>query len=527
MIDNGIPRPGTRWAIVASHGAAVMADNSGTSHRLHHLPAGTLVICAGHMVNEQGNGRVRIDSPAGWIDADTLAPAPSAAVHLPDFETFLQSHRQIAAGDHYGIEFPIDLAGLQEAGPEFLTRAFRLSGAIAADNHVTAIVSLDKLDLRGASENGFLELAYARDEPGLETKLFVKFPPADVQHKYGLLRLSNGEIEMARLSRERPFPVRTTRYYFGDHSATTGNYILITQRVAFGKGAVEPAYRKGFDHEVPCIEEHYELLARELARLVAAHKRGDLGHDLESRFPFARAARDFDPIVDPEPRLDRLIDFIGRVAPQLFAPDVTRPEFLRRWREDVLFGLEHKDTILAYLLADIDYTGLCHVNLNIDNAWFWRDDAGTLHAGLLDWGGAGQASLAQALSGMLMMPEPEKYISLVDRVIDAFIGECVKEGCPILDNTELKFQYKASLFSTSIFMFVTIISDYLPYFPEDYFSSFERRTDDRFLEDSFYSAVVWIDNMLREWLEDLTPGDVARQIVAQAGAVPQLRRHGG
>jgi len=165
-------------------------------------------------------------------------------------------------------------------------------------------------------------------------------------------------------------------------------------------------------------------------------------------------------------------------------------------------------------LSDVDYTGLCHVNLNVDNAWFWRDDAGELKAGLLDWGGAGQASLAQALSGMLMMPQPEKYIPLVNRVIDIFIDEWAKQGCPPISREELHFKYKASVYSTSIFMFITILADALQHFPEEYFASMENRMDARLLEGGFYSAVVWIDNMLREWLDDVTPGDACRQIVA-------------
>jgi hypothetical protein len=271
---------------------------------------------------------------------------------------------------------------------------------------------------------------------------------------------------------------------------------------------------------VPCVEEHYAVLTRNLARLVAAHKRGDLGHDLEEIFPFAAAARDFEPIAHPEPALDRLIDFIGRVAPHLFAPEVTRPQFLARWREDVLFGLEHKDAVLAYLLSDVDYTGLCHINLNVDNAWFWRDEGGQLHAGLLDWGGAGQASLAQALSGMMMMPEPEKHIELVNRMIDLFIEECSAQGGPSLDRAELHFQYKASVYSTAIFMFITILSEALKDFPEDYFTSMEHRMDPRLLEGGFYSAIVWIDNMLREWLDPLTPGEACRRIVAVCRLFP-------
>jgi hypothetical protein len=504
--------------VVAAEGVAVLADHAG-GRQLHHLPQGTVVVCAEKAVQATGKTYVRIASPAGWVDADALGPTPPASTAVLDYETFLKRHQQVAAGDHYGLEFPVDMAGLREAGPEFLTRAFQASGAMARDNHVTAIVALDKLDIRGASENGLLELSYARDEPGLQTKLFVKFPPTDAHHKYGLLRLSNGEVQMGRLSRERSLPVCLARYYFGDHSAHTGNFILITERVAFGEGSTEPAHRKGYDHDVPHIEEHYEVLTRNLARLVGAHKRGDLGYDIEKIFPFATAARDFEPIADPEPRLDRLIDFIGRTAPQLFAPEVTRPEFLAKWREDVLFGLEHKDEILAYLLSDADYTGLCHINLNVDNAWFWRDESGALQAGLLDWGGAGQASVAQALSGMMMMPQPEKHIALVNRVIDIFIEECAKQGSPPIRREELYFQYKASVYSTAIFMFVTILSDLLKDFPEEYFTSMESRMDTRLLEDGFYSAIVWIDNMLREWLDDLTPGDACRQIVARSAVV--------
>lgn len=516
MDQGSSPAAGVRYRIAADDGAMVSRSEVADSGQVAHLAKDTLVVCAQSTCNSDGATRVRIASPAGWLHAEALEPAPRTSRATLDFATFLERHRSVRPGDHYGLGFPIDLAGLLKAGPAFLTAAFRASGVLSADNHVTEIATLDKLDIRGASENGLLTVVYARGDPGLQTELFVKFPPTDVLHKFGLLRLLDGEIEMARLSHERELPVTVSRYYFGDYSADTGNYILITERVPFGVAPVEPAYRKGYDHDVPCIQEHYEVLTRNLARLVGAHKRGDLGPDIENKFPFATAARDFDPIVDPEPKLDRLIDFIGRMAPRLFAPQVTCPEFLKQWRKDVLFGLQHKDTVLAYLLSNVDYTGLCHINLNVDNAWFWRDDADELHAGLLDWGGAGQASLAQALSGMLMMPEPENYIALVNRVIDVFIDECAKQGCPPLDRDELHFQYKASIYSTAIFMFITILADTLNHFPGDYFSLMQDRMNTDLLDGGFYSAIVWIDNMLREWLEDVTPGDVCRQIVARS-----------
>jgi hypothetical protein len=43
------------------------------------------------------------------------------------------------------------------------------------------------------------------------------------------------------------------------------------------------------------------------------------------------------------------------------------------------------------------------------------------------------------------------------------------------------------------------------------------RFDPRIQESGFASAIIWIDNMLRDWLEPMTPGDACRRIVARAG----------
>jgi len=39
-----------------------------------------------------------------------------------------------------------------------------------------------------------------------------------------------------------------------------------------------------------------------------------------------------------------------------------------------------------------DYTALGHMNLNVDNAYFWRDAEGKLDCGVFDWGGMGTSS---------------------------------------------------------------------------------------------------------------------------------------
>ena len=466
------------------------------------------------MRGEGDGARVRISSPAGWLAAGDLAPAGPAASLKLDYETFKNCHRNVAPGDHYGLDFPIGVDLLGEFSARFLTEAFRAAGSIAPDNRVTEIMKLEPIVLMGASERAFLTVAYAKPEPGLHTELFVKFPPQDTDYKFGLSVMSHGEVEMARLSGQRTLPMPVAKTYFADYCSATTNYILITERIAYGAAPIEPAYRKGRDHQVEDVAGHYRVLAKALAGLVAAHKTGALGYDLEEIFPFARAARDFHPIATPEANMDRLIDFIGRIAPHLFPAEATAAAFLKQWREDVLFGLAHTDAVSAYLHGQVDYTGLCHPNLNIDNAWYWRDASGALQAGLIDWGGVGQMSIAQAFCGMLMMPDPDMYLELRRDVMAAFIAEYAAKGGLTLDPDELLFQYKAALFSSAIGTIVGVVAGYLPGFPEANYKTMKDRYDPRLQESGLAAAVVWIDVILREWLEDLTPGDACRRIVA-------------
>ena len=514
LAEVAIVLPGNRYKIKSHAGAPVTNSHSTVSPVTHQLPHGTIVLSVEVLVDDAGE-HVRISSPAGWLDAAHLEPAgPAPSLQLA-FDVYEKMHEELAPGDEYGLTFPITIEMLRNLGPEFLTAAFRAAGTISEDNEVTEIVELRRLGFNGASENAFLTVAYAKPEPGVEAELFVKFPPADMLFKYGLSMMSHGEVAMMRRSKAGLLPMPVAKYYFGDYCSATSNYMLITGRIRFGVAPIEPAYRKGRDHEVPEVEDHYRVLAEALAQLVAAHKTGALGYDIETDFPFPRGARNFNPLKDAEGNLDRLVDFISRVAPQLFPAAATNAEFLKQWREDLLFGLAHKDAVIAYLHQNVDYTGLCHSNLNVDNAWFWRDGSGALRVGLLDWGGAGQMSIAQALSSMLMMPDPEIYLRLRRDVIDIFIAEYARKGGMELDAAELLFQYKASLYSTAIWIIVSIIVNYLPRFSDAEYATMTDRFDSRLQEGEFVSAIIWIDNILREWLDGTTPGEVCRQIVAR------------
>ena len=53
--------------------------------------------------------------------------------------------------------------------------------------------------------------------------------------------------------------------------------------------------------------------------------------------------------------------------------------------------------VAAFHRGDASLIGLTHQNMNIDNAFFWRDAAGKVESGFIDWGRFRQENYASAL----------------------------------------------------------------------------------------------------------------------------------
>ena len=507
----------TRYVVSSTEGAPVSVDRDRASERRFHLAEATLVVCA-ETATEGGRTRVRIASPAGWVDADWLAEAdPPRSLRYGNDE-FARHHRDVDAGVHYGLEFPFTIEMVGEWGPEFLTKAFRAAGTIDEDDRVTAIESVERCEGGQASEKAFVHVTYAKGGSRLGSRLFVKVPASDPERKRFLADTVPFEVEFARRSAEHPLPFSVPRYYFGDYSARTSNYILITETVPYGEAGIAPPCEKGYDHLLPDARERYLVLTRALAGLAAAHKDGRFGLDVEAVFPFPRNAPRARPAPDLDVKLENLVHFVGETAPNLFPDWATKPEFLETFRADVLFGLEHADELAAWLHSDVDYVGLCHPNLNLDNAWFWHDAEGELQAGLLDWGMTRQMAYAQAITGMLMFPEPEGYRDLVRDVLRVFIAELAREGGPRLDEAKMRQQLQVSLFMSTIQMVLGILVDQLTAVPEAEYRTMADRFDARLLETGLCAGIIWVRNVLEEWAHETTPGDACRAALGRRPA---------
>ena len=341
-------------------------------------------------------------------------------------------------GDATGVTIPEDPAALEVAGAAWLTQAFRAYGAIAPDNMVTRIARNDLFARGNSGDKLLLSVEYARSEPGLHSELFVKFSrcladPFRDRRKHEL----EAEVRLAALSRHPAFPVAVPKPYFADFHGASGTGVLVTERIAYGEGAIEPLRRKNMDHELADPVEYYRATATALARLAAAHQSGRLSPEADELFPFdpATSAAEL-PLAwsaeEVREKAERTAAFFSGFR-QLFPANVAEPAFAARFVADAIRFHRHDADIRRFLYADRRFVALAHWNTHIDNAWFRRDEQGVLEAGLLDWGMARQMNLGVALWGGLSGGSVEMWNDHLDELIACFLDELAAQGGALLD----------------------------------------------------------------------------------------------
>jgi hypothetical protein len=343
----------------------------------------------------------------------------------------------------FGIEIPAHGAALRAGGEAFLTRAFRRSGALAADNRVQSIVHFEEWQGGSTGRKATLTVSYEMAAPGLHTELFVKFSrDFDNELRDHAKVQMESEIHFAAMSRASDFPVAVPACLFADHHAESGTGILITQRIAFGEGGIERHYEKCLDYEIPDQFAHYRALIRELARLSGTHKAGRLPGSVADDFPFEPdrlSVSSRAPYTDAQlrARIGRLVEFAPR-HPHLLAPGLDDAAFLARFAEEAPQAWQQQAAIKEFLNSNPALIALCHWNANIDNAWFFRDARGEVACGLMDWGHVSQMNIAMSLWGSLSAAELSIWDEHLDELLDIFHAQYRECGGPAIDTGELR-----------------------------------------------------------------------------------------
>ena len=372
--------------------------------------------------------------------ADTAAPDTAPADSAP----------LTVIGDATGLAIPADPAALLALGPDFLTRAFRAYGLLGEGNHVSRIARAEPFAGGNSGDKLLLWVEYAEADAALPTQLFVKFSRClgDPFRDRRRAELA-AEVRLAALSRHPAFPVAAPRACFADYHAESGTGLLISACIAYGEGGIEPLRPKCQDHLLPDAPAQYRAIVSALARLAAAHQSGRLEPDASALFPFdAEAAAADLPIADGLARLPGQIaslrDFAA-ACPGLIPPALSHPDFLARIAQEGALFLTHEAELRRFLHADPELIALAHWNGHLDNAWFWRDDAGELHCGLLDWGMVRQMNLGYALWGALSGAEPEMLAGELDALLARFAAELAAHGGPAIPPAKLAIHFDIAL----------------------------------------------------------------------------------
>jgi hypothetical protein len=346
-------------------------------------------------------------------------------------------------GEIFGFEIPADAATLLAGGADFLTKAFRASGALAADNRVGRIAGAEEFFGGGTGKKLLLTLEYESPAPALPERLFIKFSRNFDNELWDRARFTMiSEANFAVLSRSPEFPVTVPACLFADVEPQSGTGLIVTERITYGRNGIEALYPKCMDYTVPEPLEHYKAILKGLAKLAGAHRAGRLSPEFDRKFPYNpnKASAVF-AIGVPEEKLiqraNRMFDFIERY-PKLFPENVRALGLRRQFIGDIPDLVAANDRIREVLYGNPDFIAFAHWNANIDNCWFWRDAKGGLQCGFMDWANVGQISVAQSVSGAISGAEPFIWNVHLDELLTVFIEEYAAQGGPRLSLDDMR-----------------------------------------------------------------------------------------
>lgn len=355
-------------------------------------------------------------------------------------------------GYWYGLRIPYTLEMIQRYGAEFLTKAFHAAATLPRNNSVTKLTVTPFVG-GSMSLKCFLTVEYANPDPNLHTELFVKYPfaagtPHEQKERWVSRFVMNNdgpEIDFARILSSGA-PIKCPKYYFGDLCIETGTALLITEKLPlpgpsddFGPFELEAIPYKSVDYLLDEPEQYYDAMTRNIACLAGWGKSGRLGRDIEKVFP--------PPATPPlwmstASRVETFLEFIYRVGTCLVPEEIVGPHgevnpdawFVRTLRQVLPEVEKAQAAISEYLLADPNYGGFTHQNMNTDNAMFWRDEAGRVCSGFIDWGRFKRDNFARALSSGYMCCDLCEVVQLSDEAwIRSFIDALAESGGPRLD----------------------------------------------------------------------------------------------
>jgi len=433
----------------------------------------------------------------------------------------------VEPGAFFGIDFPFTTELLQSAqfGAAWLTKAMHVAGTLPKDNMITKLCRCEQLPTGGgdcaggAGNKAFLTVEYLKPDPELHTELFAKYPyeyDFKPTHRYFLSgQFDNDGKEVAtNLYVSHLFPFRTPKVYFADICRTTTNYILITETVPFGEKPkiqegkfvsemkeyspyeILPGCSKFQDYLLPDPLEYYCCIFRQMGRLAAWDKLGRFDSFFGPSITFTpeQYLQSTKDERKPQPKeilqstiqaissmTDKALDFVLNVAPHLFPPEVLDKKKLESMKADLMeMSPYFFDISRYYQNNDSNFIAAMHVNLQADNAYFWRDEYGDLSCGVLDWGNFGRTPFCGNFLGVLGGVEPNILLEHLETIITSFVDEYERCGGPKLAVEECIMRYHLQLISVVFDSFQWLERSVYKETPKEEFKEMKSVQDDNF-----------------------------------------------
>jgi hypothetical protein len=269
--------------------------------------------------------------------------------------------------------------------------------------------------------------------------------------------------------------MKIPRYYFGDISNTTSNWILITERIEFADHESAMDFGRPQPQKPPlapceiegpydkCIDwnlrgeasEYYYALLRAGAKMAGLYKAGKLGDQetLNRNFMIAesqpvskelfrvQSGPSGDPPNQAKMKIEMAIRFFSDTGKVLFPKYIRNASFQKKLLDTLLTLNGYAAEVEYWKHENFDFVALAHVNMNVDNAYFWRTERGKLTVGVFDWGGLGSGSLGHKLWWWLYCNDYDVLTANIDGYLDCFISTYAEHGGPKLNKKELRSMF--------------------------------------------------------------------------------------
>lgn len=508
----------------------------------------------------QAAEEIRRMTPANRCEAERQRPP---VFWRPiSFEQVSDNCSKKAPGLFYGLEFPWSAKMLQDFGPDWLTLAFQRAGTLERTNRITRITINQTRITAGNNAGKFMfEVQYKNPREELHTKLFAKVPFA-MTKETKQDRMSSSvlkqpmdffEVNTYRLA-ESTLPMKTPKFYYGDISNDTSNFILITERIPFVgmDGRRQDQAVRPFEVEGPydkCKDwqlrgdpkDYYTVIMQVSAKIAAADKTGRMGSPQLLAMSFGTPPAPTDKPeywgVNPQAasggppaatlqKLKVAVEFFSDIAKAVFPPYATDEAFITKFTQTMMTLSAYTREIEFWKHMEPNYVALGHANLNVDNAYFWRDASGKLDCGVLDWGGFGASCVGHKVWWYLNCCEWEDIKKNLSHYVSAFVDTYREHGGPALDLGVMEMMAKITCLSNLAFM-VAAVPDCLRQCPKQEWTTIADRHDPRISEDvggksTLRTTLRVMDNglrmieelgadqMLERWITEVWEGKMCR-----------------